>query len=53
MLPERKSYSLEKLSRSSGKGKIEQAHRALEDSKLLTDLFIKLLKSLSEKKVKQ
>jgi DNA polymerase III alpha chain len=53
MLPERKSYSLEKLSRSSGKGKIEQAHRALEDSKLLTDLFVKLLKSLSEKEIKQ
>jgi DNA polymerase III alpha subunit (gram-positive type) len=52
-LPERRSYSLEKLSRSTGKGKIYQTHRALDDSKLLTDLFIKLLKSLQEQGIKQ
>ncbi|CAH1759438.1 11516_t:CDS:2 [Entrophospora sp. SA101] len=50
---ERKSYSLQKLSRATGKGKIQQAHRALEDSKLLTDLFTKLLKSLQEQGIKQ
>ncbi|CAJ0747095.1 20018_t:CDS:2 [Entrophospora sp. SA101] len=49
---ERKSYSLQKLSRATGKGKIQQAHRALEDSKLLTDLFTKLLKSLQEQGIK-
>ncbi|RHZ36056.1 PolC-type DNA polymerase III [endosymbiont GvMRE of Glomus versiforme] len=53
ILPERRSYSLEKLSRSTGKGKIHQTHRALDDSKLLTDLFIKLLKSLQEQGIKQ
>ena len=53
MLPERKSYSLEKLSQAAGKGKIKQTHRALEDSKLLADLFTKLLKNLAEKKISQ
>ncbi|CAG8470692.1 17641_t:CDS:2 [Gigaspora margarita] len=31
LLPERKSYSLERLSRMSGKDKIKQTHRALDD----------------------
>jgi DNA polymerase-3 subunit alpha (Gram-positive type) len=53
LLPERKSYSLEKLSQAAGKGKIQQTHRALDDSKLLTDLFVKLLKILLEKEIKQ
>jgi len=53
MLPERKSYSLQKLSRATGKGNIQQTHRALEDSKLLADVLSKLLKSLQEKGIKQ
>ncbi|RHZ35291.1 exonuclease domain-containing protein [endosymbiont GvMRE of Glomus versiforme] len=51
LLPERKSYSLEKLSRIPGQGKVSQAHRALSDSKLLADLLEKLLKILTEKKI--
>ena len=51
--PERKSYSLEKLSRATGKANTKQTHRALEDSQLLTDLFTKLLKALAEKGINQ
>jgi len=44
---------LAKLSRTSGKDKIKQAHRALDDSKLLADLFGKLLKILKDKEISQ
>ncbi|CAH1769330.1 4140_t:CDS:1, partial [Entrophospora sp. SA101] len=39
--------------RATGKGNIQQTHRALDDSKLLADLFTKLLKSLQEQRIKQ
>jgi DNA polymerase III subunit alpha, Gram-positive type len=45
--PGKKSYSLEKL--SSGKDKIKQSHRALDDSLLLKDLFDKIIKISKEK----
>ncbi|CAG8825500.1 12562_t:CDS:1, partial [Cetraspora pellucida] len=51
LLPERKSYSLERLSRMSSKDKIKQAHRALDDSKLLAELLEKLMKLLAEKQI--
>jgi DNA polymerase-3 subunit alpha (Gram-positive type) len=51
VLPERKSYSLEKLSNFWGRTKITQAHRALDDTKLLTDLLEKLLKILKENNI--
>jgi len=44
---------LEKLSRLSSKDKIKQAHRALDDSKLLAELLNKLIDSLQEKKIEQ
>jgi DNA polymerase III subunit alpha, Gram-positive type len=53
LLPERKSYSLERLSRLSTKDKIKQSHRALDDSKLLVELLGKLIDSLQEKKIEQ
>ncbi|WNE40930.1 MAG: DNA polymerase III PolC-type [Mycoplasmataceae bacterium] len=49
--PERKSYSLEKLSNYWGRAKVTQTHRALDDTKLLTDLLEKLLKILKENNV--
>ncbi|KLL02008.1 MAG: DNA polymerase III subunit alpha [Mycoplasmataceae bacterium RC_NB112A] len=51
LLPERKSYSLEKLSQISGRGRILQTHRALGDSQLLAELFKKLISLLQEKKI--
>jgi DNA polymerase III alpha subunit (gram-positive type) len=51
VLPERKSYSLEKLSNFWGRAKITQTHRALDDTKLLTDLLEKLLKILKENSI--
>jgi DNA polymerase III alpha subunit (gram-positive type) len=53
MFPERKSYSLEKLSHIPGRGKVVQTHRALDDSKLLAELLGKFLKNLKEKKITQ
>ncbi|CAG8621702.1 2543_t:CDS:2 [Ambispora gerdemannii] len=47
LLPERKSYSLEKLSRIPGRGKITQTHRALDDSKLLAELLGKTAQELN------
>lgn len=46
--PGKKSYSLEKLS-SSSKNRIEQLHRALDDSLLLKELFEKIIKIAKEK----
>ncbi|WNE41953.1 MAG: DNA polymerase III PolC-type [Mycoplasmataceae bacterium] len=47
-IPGKKSYSLEKLS-SQGKKKVEQTHRALDDSLLLKTLFEKIIKIANEK----
>ncbi|MCE8159113.1 MAG: PHP domain-containing protein [Candidatus Moeniiplasma glomeromycotorum] len=51
LLPERKSYSLERLSQITGRGRILQTHRALDDSRLLTELLKKLLSVLQEKEI--
>ncbi|MCE8163032.1 MAG: PHP domain-containing protein [Candidatus Moeniiplasma glomeromycotorum] len=51
LLPERKSYSLEKLSQITGRSRILQTHRALGDSRLLAELLKKLLTILQEKKI--
>jgi len=51
LLPERKSYSLERLSQVAGRTKISQTHRALDDCKLLGELLGKLLKILKEKNI--
>ena len=51
LLPERKSYSLERLSQITGRGRILQTHRALEDSRLLGELLKKLMAELQEKNI--
>lgn len=51
LFPERKSYSLERLSQVPGRGRVSQTHRALEDSKLLAELLGKLIKNAKEKKI--
>lgn len=50
VFPGKKSYSLEKL--SGGKNKVEQLHRALDDSLLLKELFEKIIKIAKEKDFK-
>nr|CAG8571297.1 5365_t:CDS:2 [Entrophospora candida] len=50
LLPERKSYSLEKLSHVPGREKVVQAHRALEDSKLLAELLGNSFNSVERKR---
>ncbi len=49
-IPGKKSYSLEKLS-SQGRDKIEQVHRAFEDTLLLKTLFERITKLLKEQKL--
>jgi len=53
LFPERKSYSLERLSHVPGRAKVAQTHRALDDSKLLAELLEKLLKTFKENKISQ
>lgn len=49
VFPDKKRYSLEKLSNQK-KDKVIQLHRALDDSRMLLDLFIKIIKILKEEK---
>lgn len=51
VFPKKKSYSLEKLSQFSKKEKIVQTHHALDDSRLLLNLFLKIIDIIENKDI--